>query len=622
MIRRTLLSILGLGLLVTPIALAAPLQDEALQAYFAAEVNRIEANSFAGIKSLEEWQRERPRLQQELREMLGLDPLPPRGDLRAVVTGQVERDGIVVEKLHFQSSPGLYVTGNFYRPKIVTEPLPTILYVCGHGQVKTNGISYGNKVAYQHHGAWFARNGYTCLTIDTIQLGEIEGLHHGTHREGMWWWNSRGYSPAGVEAWNCMRALDYLETRPEVDSKRMGVTGRSGGGAYSWWIAALDERVKVAAPVAGITDLRDHVVDGVVEGHCDCMYFVNTRQWDYPMLAALVAPRPLLIANSDKDSIFPLDGVMRTHSAVARIYSLHGAAKNLGLLITEGPHKDTQDLQLPVFRWFNRHLKGEDPIIEMAATKLFTAQELKVLEQIPADEITSKVHESFVPAWHGETVTEEEMNERKEKLRQVLLKNAFAGWPKEGVPFRTETKDAGNRWQEVQFDSQENVRLKLFVRRLPRAPSRSSLLVTTEEPTRDELQKLPGRAILVVRGGAEADSNDRKAVHARRRYMLVGQTLDGMRVWDILRGVQLFSSMPEGRSPMMVIGRGKQAGNVVMAAVMSTNGFYVTTPEWPSGNEKQSDMPDYLNLLRFTSWNELQALAAPWRASDYDSATE
>ena len=69
--------------------------------------------------------------------------------------------------------------------------------------------------------------------IDTLQLGEIEGLHHGTYHKGMFWWCSRGYTPAGVEAWNGIRALDYLQSRQEVDGERLGVTGRSGGGAYS-----------------------------------------------------------------------------------------------------------------------------------------------------------------------------------------------------------------------------------------------------------------------------------------------------------------------------------------------------------------------------------------------------
>src|SRR5688572_21361985 len=383
--------------------LAAPLRDENLQRYFTREVEQIESQCLTGFNSSEDWERAQPKLRDQLFEMLSLDPLPARTELKPVITGKLEREDFVVEKLHFQSSPGLYVTANFYLPKKIDKPLPTILYVCGHAIIKTNGISYGNKVGYQHHGAWFARNGYACLIIDTVQLGEIEGLHHGTYREGMWWWNSRGYTSAGVEAWNSIRALDYLETRPEVDKTRFGVSGRSGGGAYSWWVAALDERIKVAAPVAGITDLENHVVDGVVEGHCDCMFIVNTYRWDYPAVAALVAPRPLLICNSDKDTIFPLDGVQRTHAKVANIYKLLNASTNLGLLITEGPHKDTQDLQLPVFRWFNRHLKGEDPVIEMAATKFFTGQELKVFDQIPADELASKIHNTFVPVYVPKT---------------------------------------------------------------------------------------------------------------------------------------------------------------------------------------------------------------------------
>ena len=132
--------------------------------------------------------------------MLGLSPLPERTDLKAQVTGRIEHPQFTVEKLHFQSLPGLYVSANLYIPKGLTNPAPTILYLSGHGPVISNGVSYGNKVAYQHHGAWFARNGYVCMILDTLQLGEIQGLHHGTHRENMWWWNSRGYTPAGVEA--------------------------------------------------------------------------------------------------------------------------------------------------------------------------------------------------------------------------------------------------------------------------------------------------------------------------------------------------------------------------------------------------------------------------------------
>src|SRR5690606_3205887 len=230
------------------------------------------------------------------------------------------------------------------------------------------------------------------------QLGEIEALHHGLHREGMWWWPSRGYTPAGVEAWNCIRALDYLQSREEIDGERLGVTGRSGGGAYSWWTAALDERIKAAVPVAGITDLQNHVVDGVIEGHCDCMFMNNTYQWDYPMVAALVAPRPLVISNTDSDTIFPLDGVYRTFVAARRIYTLHKAGDKIAFNITAGGHKDTQELQMQAFRWFDQHLMKTDRTIEKAAVKFFEPEQLRVFDELPQDQINTKIQEQFVAA--------------------------------------------------------------------------------------------------------------------------------------------------------------------------------------------------------------------------------
>src|SRR5678815_989325 len=315
-------------------AVAAPPEPEPaanrlLRDYFAREVTAIESQPLPAPKSVEEWEKTRASMRKQLAEMLGLDPFPERTPLNATKTGEFAVDGCVIENLHYQSEPGLYVTANLYRPPKVEGRLPAILYVCGHSDVKAaDGSSLGNKTHYQHHGAWFARHGYVCLVIDTVQLGEIRGFHHGTYNLNRWWWVSRGYTPAGVEAWNGIRGIDYLVSRPEVDPERIGVTGRSGGGAYSWWIAALDDRVKVAAPTAGITTLRNHVVDGTVEGHCDCMFMVNTYRWDYDRVAALIAPRPLLIVNTDKDTIFPLDGVYSVYKNVRGLYRALGAEGN------------------------------------------------------------------------------------------------------------------------------------------------------------------------------------------------------------------------------------------------------------------------------------------------------
>ena len=197
--------------------------------YLATRAARITRSNLADIKDLSEWKRRRLEVRKQLLYMLGLDPMPERTPLRARTTRQFERDTYRVENIVFESLPGLYVTGNLYLPKGPVRRLPTVLYLCGH-----EPRPWGAKVAFQHHGIWFARHGYVCLIIDTIEFGEISGIHHGTHDLGMWYWLSLGYTPAGPEVWNAIRALDYLESRPEVDPRRIALTGISGGGAMTW----------------------------------------------------------------------------------------------------------------------------------------------------------------------------------------------------------------------------------------------------------------------------------------------------------------------------------------------------------------------------------------------------
>lgn len=587
--------------------------DRDLIDYLQRETQKLQDSCLSDIRTIEDWNAKRDQYRKELLEMLGLAPLPERTEMRARVTGKTDHPQFTVEKLQFQSLPGLYVTANLYIPKNLTSPAATILYLCGHGPVISNGVSYGNKVAYQHHGAWFARNGYVCMIIDSLQLGEIQGLHHGTHRESMWWWNSRGYTPAGVEAWNSIRALDYLETRKEVDAKRFGVTGRSGGGAYSWWIAALDDRIKAAAPVAGITDLQNHVVDGAVEGHCDCMFFVNTYRWDYPLVAALVAPRPLLICNSDSDSIFPLDGVVRLHSKVRRIYELHNAGDKLGLLITQGPHKDTQDLQLPVFRWFNRHLKGEDPLIEMAATKLFQPEDLRVFQTLPGDSVNTNIHSSFVAAAKPPEPPKSrgEWEQLRDGWLSDLKEKVFRGWPTNVAAPRikriTETTRNGQLLRIEEFESQPSVPLRLYTAApVDARPTRLVLKVldTVDESVLSENGQSNDQVIFFApRGGWK--QSDRKQVQIQRRFMLLGQTVDAMRVWDIRRAIQAVQK--SSNLPLWLEATGDMAVNSLYASLFETNIARIVLNGVPSSH---MNAPDYLNVMRVLDIPQTVALAA------------
>lgn len=631
--------------------------DQMIAEYFKLETQRLANRSLNNIKTKEDWEGARDTYRRQLYEMLGLQPLPARSPLDTKVTGKIEHEKFTVENIVFESRPGLYVTGNLYVPKGLGdgEKVPAILYVCGHGGVKKDGISYGNKATYQHHGSWFASNGYVCLIIDTLQLGEIEGIHHGTYQHNRWWWNSRGYTPAGVEAWNSIRSIDYLQSRPEVDGGRIGVTGRSGGGAYSWWVAALDERVKVAVPVAGIASLKNHVVDGAVEGHCDCMFQVNTYRWDYPLVAALVAPRPLLITNTDKDRIFPLDGVVDVYTKARRIYDLLGAGDNIGLAIYEGPHKDTQPLRVDAFHWFERFLKGKDishEIADTTAPKLFEAQQLKVLDKAPDDERNTAIDEYFThKAAHSKAPSSKDdwLSNRDLWLRR-LKERSFRGWPSNPgpanlLPAASVTRD-GITLTTWDFVSQEAIQLRLYVLHREGLETKDldlavlnvldeknwgTFLTTTGAafPEAFPDMKLPGlnqvahqqerkmfatekwaMAYVCPRGvGPSAfTKNEKERTHIRRRFMLLGQTQDGMQVWDVRRAIQALRDIDGMENiPLWLQSSNAMAGNTLYASLFEPDITRLDLHDLP---KSQRDGADYLNVLRFMDTPQALAMAA------------
>lgn len=625
--------------------------DALVAEYFRLETTRLAKRTdeyLASIKTVDQWEAEKPKLRKQLFEMLGLDPLPAKGDLKPVITGQVEHEEFIVEKLHFQSSPGLYVTGNFYRPKNATGPLPTVLYVCGHSVNKKEGISYGNKVGYQHHGAWYARSGYACLTIDTLQLGEIEGLHHGTYKEGMWWWHSRGYTPAGVEAWNCIRALDYLETRPEVDKTRIGVTGRSGGGAYSWYIAALDERIQVAVPVAGITTLKNHIVDGCIEGHCDCMFQVNTYGWDYAMVAALVAPRPLLISNTDKDTIFPLDGVVEVHRQVRHIYDLYGKPTQLGLNITEGPHKDTQELQVHEFVWFNRFLKKAESPIDKVAVKFFEPEQLRVFEKLPEDQRNTRIQEEFVPVANPAIpMSKEEWESLRKPWKLTLIRKSFLYGSSKYPNTPKEIKTVICRdiqWTDYQILGEDPYRLHMIAAShadLNREKTEQVVLHVLDqldwervnqfiEMGKSEAQlkleaefgnawlafleqcRQPGVVHLFFAprgvGPTEWTRAEPARTHLRRRFALLGRTDDSMRVQDVdhaLRAILAIRGLTF--KPLTIRGQRQAAGWALHGALLDGGvGYRLDLTDLPATYQ---DGPVYLNAARILQPAHAVALA-------------
>ena len=607
--------------------------DAMLADYFRNETAALSQHCLADINTLDEWKAKRGEYRRQLQEMLGLWPMPERTDLKPVVTGCITNDEFVVEKIYFQASPGLYCTANLYLPKNLKPPAPAILYECGHWSAKTNGISYGNKGIYQRDGAWYARNGYVCLVLDTLRDGEIPGIHTGTRDHGLWWWNSRGYTPAGVEAWFGIRALDYLCTRPEVDTNRFGITGHSGGGAYSWTITALDDRIKAAAPLAGMADVQSHILDGVIDSHCDCNFFVNIYRWDFPQVAALAAPRPLLIGGTDRDPLFRLSSTLRISEKVRRIYDLYSANDKLGLVLAPGPHDETPELQLGVMRWFNRYLKSEETPVGTAAKRFFSPEQLKVFETLPAEAINTNIAETFVPLAKAEKKSAGE-------LRSALREKVFAGWPDEGTPpepkrvFSVERD--GVRFSAWDFTSQHDVQLRLYLleNATAKPTERVELNVLNQSGWTNWLAAVGAKFGGEMAGELAADGGgapqreaagqqispagsvalaffaprgvgltawsggETRLTKIRRRFMLLGQTLDGMRVWDIRRAVQVLHSLPgTDAAKIKIHAEGSMGVNALYAALFEPAVRKLDLVDLP---QSQMQGPDYLNVLKVT----------------------
>lgn len=597
-----------------------PQAQAAIESFLRQEAMRLEGRFLEGITNRAQWEARRPQLRQEYLEMLGLWPLPERTPLAAQVTGVLDRaEGFRVEKVHFQSRPHLYVTGNLYLPKDAGPgaKLPAVLYVCGHSGRGRDG----NKAAFQHHGMWFATHGYVCLIVDTLQLGEIAAIHHGTYRFDRWWWQARGYTPAAVECWNGIRALDYLESRPEVDPARLAVTGISGGGAATFWIAGADERVKVAVPVSGMSDLEDYVGAKVVNGHCDCMFLINTFQWPWTQIAALIAPRPLLFANSGHDPIFPMDGNDRIRSRLERLYGFYTnrTEQLFDIGVTPGGHDDKPELRLMAYRWINWHLQGTNAAVTEPALPPIEGSLLRVFpDALPADELNTTIDESFVPmaASALPAAAGEFQAWRTERLAE-LRRLVFRSLPERFEPGTRTVLGREPAAGSLAVESGLVAHWKYF----PAGPGTSDakrwLIVLGEQESLESkpawVQQVAGDAnvlLIAPRGTGTTAWADPPPFYVQRALALLGRTVDGDRVKDVAAVAASILPPRDERdgTPWCIAGRGRAGVIAAYAALFESRLAEVVLVDPPVTHREG---PILLNVLRVLDLPDALGLLAP-----------
>lgn len=609
--------------------------DAMIQAYLAHKAGQIHNTFLFDVETKEDWLAKKPVWKEELYHMLGLSPMPKKTPLQATITGTLERDGYDVDMIHYQSRPGLYVTGNLYRPSNYKqgEKLPTILYVCGHGSRGRNG----NKTAYQSHAIWYAKHGYICLVIDTLQMGEIAAIHHGTYRENRWWWHSRGYTSAGVECWNGIRGIDYLVSRPDVDTNRIGVTGRSGGGAASFWIAAADERVKATSSVSGMADLPSYISNRTINGHCDCMFMYNTYEWPWVRIAGLVAPRPLLFVNGDADPIFPMDANERIINRLERIYSLFGTSDMVDSVVSIGGHSSREDIRKATYRFMNIHLKNDPSPVLDSEVDLVTGprgkeihpidpEQLRVFPtdaDIPQDELNTTIDQHFVPMAELEPPTEQAFNSWKSTLIRELRKVTFRSFPDQ-FPAAIPQNKSNGRFQILETETGIQVPLKVASTNATLSKiSRVALVIQTTDSSPDYQQKENEAVyILTPRGVGETSWTKRNPPnYVERSHVLLGRTVDEGRIWDIAASARYLKQSHGNEIPLLISAEGNGAVLAAYAALFEPAIDELTLTQ-PVVSHMETHGPQLLNVLRVCDVPDvLGALAPkPLKLFDFDEA--
>ncbi len=337
------------------------------------------AEKVSKFQSAEEWKAHQNEIKTVLCSSLAKFEKTP---LNARTTGILERETFTVEKVLFESHPGFYITAGLFLPKKRQNPAPAVIYACGHTELGFRSETY------QHVILNLVEKGFIVLAFDPLGQGErlqYPDAETGKSKVGG---STKEHSFAGIQTlltgtsltdyfiWDGIRVLDYLETRPEVDMNRIGMTGRSGGGTQTAQIAACDERIYAAAPECYITSFKRLLQSIGPQDAEQNPYNAIVKGFDHADYLHIRAPKPALMITTTHD-FFSIQGARETFAEVQKSYAAFGKPDNVQLVEDLGVHESTRNNRESLYAFFQEHLNlpGNAKDVE---TNPFTVEELWV----------------------------------------------------------------------------------------------------------------------------------------------------------------------------------------------------------------------------------------------------
>jgi len=334
---------------------------------------------FHAPATAQEWRDRARAVREQLLVTLGLWPLFPKTPLQPRVFGKLERDGYTIEKVALETLPGFYLSGNLYRPVGKTGRVPAVL--CPHGHWEDGRV---NPEVQQRCIRW-AKLGAVVFLYDMVGYNDSKPFGHQFLNDRLRRW---GLSLPTLQTWNSIRVLDWLGTLPDVDPARIGCTGESGGGTQTFLLTAIDDRVKVSAPVVMVSDS--------FQGGCVCENAAGLRLGtDNVEFAALTAPRPLKLVGATGD--WTAKTMTNAYPTIRNVFALVGTTDRISADVFDFPHNYNQTTRNAVYAFMAKWLLGIDDAdsTKEGAQNVEKPEDLRVFKDDPASRPAMKSAEEL-----------------------------------------------------------------------------------------------------------------------------------------------------------------------------------------------------------------------------------